>query len=51
MRIVGTWFSPRKVQWLQIRTPGSFSCKLRGYCRGRRAHPAVLVVWLKHRHT
>jgi hypothetical protein len=28
----------------------AFSCKLRGFCRGRRAHPAVLAVWLKHRH-
>ena len=29
----------------------AFSCKLRGFCRGRRAHPAGHVVWLKHRHT
>jgi hypothetical protein len=28
----------------------AFSCKLRGFCRGRRAHPAVLVAWLKHQH-
>jgi hypothetical protein len=28
----------------------AFSCKLRGFCRGRRAYPAVLVTWLKHQH-
>ena len=28
----------------------AFSCKLRGFCRGRLAHPAVPVVWLKHQH-
>ena len=29
----------------------AFSCKLRGFCRGRLAHPAALVVWLRHPHT
>jgi hypothetical protein len=28
----------------------AFSCKHRGLCRGRLAHPAALVVWSKHQH-
>ena len=29
----------------------AFSCKLRGFCRGRPAHPAVHAAWLKHQLT